>query len=68
MKIKIKKKETFEEVTFEEMWFAILGTKCGIVSIHLTKEEAIEERNMKGYGKENKIVPCTVTFKNTFKK
>jgi len=58
MKTKVKKKKTFEE-----NWFAILGTKCGIVSVHLTKEEATEERNMKGYGKENKIVSCTVTFK-----
>jgi hypothetical protein len=45
-----------------ENWYAILGTKMGIVSVHGSRAEANKEHKALKYTKKNRIVKCTVTY------
>lgn len=46
-----------------EKWFAILGTECGIVSVYPYRKEAKAEiKNSDYLDKDNKIVPCIITY------
>lgn len=45
-----------------ENWYAILGTRCGICSVHPGRAEAKEEHKLQKYTKKNRIVKCTVTY------
>jgi hypothetical protein len=45
-----------------EKWYAILGTKCGICSVHSSRAEANKEHKLKKYTKKNLIVKCIITY------
>jgi len=45
-----------------ENWYAILGTKMGIVSVHSRRAEANKEHKALKCTKKNRIVKCTVTY------
>ena len=51
-----------------EQWYAILGTKSGIVSVHSDRPKAVKEHKALGCTKKNLIVKCTVTYTSPIKK
>jgi hypothetical protein len=54
-----------KDKTETENWYAILGTKMGIVSVHSRRAEANKEHKAQKYTKKNRIVKCTVTYSNS---
>jgi hypothetical protein len=45
-----------------EKWYVILGSTCGIISVHSSRAEANAEHKKQKYTKKNRIIKCKISY------